>query len=42
MTKRTNEELVDELGRVFPEPYTMDMVSTLGQVPWHGQQLQNS
>ena len=41
MTKKTKEELLAEIGRVFPEPYSMDMVSTPKQVLWYVQQLQN-
>ena len=41
MTKKTKEELLAEIGRVFPEPYAMDMVSTPEQVLWYVQQLQN-
>ena len=41
MKKKTKEELLAEIGRVFPEPYAMDMVSTPEQVLWYVQQLQN-
>ena len=41
MTKKTKEELLAEIGRVFPEPYAMDMVSTPEQVLWYVQRLQN-
>ncbi len=41
MTKKTKEDLLAEVGRVFPEPYAMDMVSTPEQVLWYVQQLQN-
>ena len=41
MVKRSKEELQAEIGRVFPEPYAMDMASTPEQVLWYVQQLQN-
>ena len=40
MTKKTKEELLAEIDRVFPEPYAMDMVSTPEQVLWYVQELQ--
>lgn len=40
MTKKTKEELQAEIGRVFPEPYAIDMISTPEQVLWYVQQLQ--
>ncbi len=41
MTKKTKEELLAGIGRVFPEPYAMEMVSSPAQVLWYVQQLQN-
>ena len=40
MTEKTKEELLAEIGRVFPEAYAMDMVSTPEQVLWYVQQFQ--
>ena len=41
MVKKSKEELKAEIGQIFPEPYTMDMISTPEQVLWYVQQLQN-
>ena len=41
MTKKNKEDLLAEIGRVFPEPHAMDMVSTPEQVLGYVQQLQN-
>ena len=41
MVKKTKEELLAEIDRVFSEPYVMDMVSTPEQVLWYVQQLQD-
>ena len=41
MTRKTREELLAEISRVFPEPFAIDMVSAPEQVLWYVQQLQN-
>ena len=41
MTKKSKEELLADVARVFPDPYATDMFSAPEQVLWYVQQLQN-